>query len=295
MSFVVATFYKFFPWPDFEGQRQPLLDVCNGHDVKGTILIAHEGLNATICGTEQGVTEVKNFLESLPEVGEIRFKYSDASDSAFGKMKVKIKPEIVTIGLPEIDPTAAVGTYVQPKDWDDLIEDPDVLVIDTRNDYEYQIGTFKNAVNPQTEVFREFPEYVSSQLDPEKHKKVALFCTGGIRCEKASSYMKEAGFEDVYHLEGGIIKYLEEVPAEKSSWDGQCYVFDDRVTLRHGLVEGDHIKCGNCGMPMPPEEATSEKYEPEISCPKCFDELTPERRRRREMKRNHLLAKASTQ
>ena len=211
-------------------------------------------------------------------------------------MKVRLKQEIVTLGLPEVDPNQQVGTYVSPEDWNALICDPEVTVIDTRNDYEVDIGTFQKAQNPQTESFRHFPDYVRHHLDPSKHKKVALFCTGGIRCEKASSLLLAQGFEQVYHLKGGILKYLEEVPTEESLWEGECFVFDERVAVRHGLAEGTYEMCLSCGMPISDKDKASPKYESGISCPHCFDTLTEDKIIRLQEKRRQLeLAKKRTE
>ena len=237
---VVAALYKFVRLPDFAEKQEPLLSYCQSQGVKGTILLAAEGINGTITGSRQAVDSVLTFLRSDPRLSDLEAKESYTETQPFERMKVRLKPEIVTMGLPEVDPNQQVGTYVSPEEWNDLICDPDVIVIDTRNDYEVNIGTFKKAQNPQTKSFREFPEYVSQNLDPKQHKKVALFCTGGIRCEKASSFMISQGFAEVYHLKGGILKYLESVPTESSLWEGECFVFDERVAVRHGLESGSH-------------------------------------------------------
>ena len=233
---VVAALYKFVHLPDFAERREPILDYCVTQGIKGTILLAEEGINGTIAGSRAAIDAVLTFLRSDPRLTDLEHKESIADTHPFERMKVKLKQEIVPLGVPEIDPNQKVGTYVTPEEWNEIISDPDVVVIDTRNDYEVQIGTFKGAINPQTKAFREFPDYVRQHLDPSKHKKVAMFCTGGIRCEKASSFMLEEGFEEVYHLKGGILKYLEEVPTQKSLWEGECFVFDQRVAVRHGLV-----------------------------------------------------------
>jgi len=289
MKYTLATFYKFYEWPEFEEYKDALVSRCKELEIKGTILLAAEGINATITGSDESVKKILNYLQSTEKPGDFEVKFSYSDDEPFKRLKIKLKREIVTMGVTEVDPKQAVGKYVTPAEWDKLTSDPNVTVIDTRNDYEVEIGTFKNATNPNTETFRDFPEYVKNNLDPEKNQKVALFCTGGIRCEKATSYMIENGFDEVYHLEGGILKYLEQVPEEKSSWEGECYVFDDRVTVVHNLEQGTHSKCTGCGMPLSPEELESEQYEEEICCPKCFDMMTPERRRRREMRKSQLL------
>ncbi|BAZ54029.1 rhodanese domain-containing protein [Nostoc sp. NIES-4103] len=281
---VVATLYKFVKLPDFADKQDPLLSYCLAQGVKGTILLAAEGINGTIAGSRQAIDSVLSFLRSDPRLQDIEHKESYTNTPPFERMKVRLKREIVTLGLPEVDPNQQVGTYVSPVEWNDLISDPEVTVIDTRNDYEVNIGTFKGAQNPQTETFREFPEYVRHNLDSNKHKKVALFCTGGIRCEKASSFMLAQGFSEVYHLKGGILKYLEEVPAEESLWEGECFVFDERVAVRHGLAEGTHELCFCCGRPISEEDKLSPKYEEGISCAYCFDSLTGEKRVRQQEK-----------
>ena len=281
---VVAALYKFVRLPDFAENQEPLLSYCQSQGVKGTILLAAEGINGTITGSRQAVDSVLTFLRSDPRLSDLEAKESYTETQPFERMKVRLKPEIVTMGLPEVDPNQQVGTYVSPEEWNDLICDPDVIVIDTRNDYEVNIGTFKKAQNPQTKSFREFPEYVSQNLDPKQHKKVALFCTGGIRCEKASSFMISQGFAEVYHLKGGILKYLESVPTESSLWEGECFVFDERVAVRHGLESGSHELCFCCGHPISATDKTSPKYEEGISCPHCCDKLTAEKRVRQQEK-----------
>jgi UPF0176 protein len=238
---VVATFYKFVKLPDFADKKNPLMSFCREKDIKGTILLAKEGINGTIWGTRQGIDEVLELLRSDSRLANLEHKESHTDSSPFKRMKVKLKKEIVTIGLPEVDPNQTVGTYVNAKDWNQLISDPEVFVIDTRNEYEVAIGTFKGAIDPQTDSFREFPQYVEQNFDPVKHKKVAMFCTGGIRCEKASSLMLSKGFQEVYHLKGGILKYLEEVPSEESLWEGECFVFDDRLAVKEGSIEEERI------------------------------------------------------
>jgi UPF0176 protein len=281
---VVAALYKFVSLPDYQQLQQRLLNFCQQQGIKGTILLAAEGINGTIAGSRTGIDQVLGFLRSDTRLADLEHKESYTNTSPFEKMKVRLKKEIVTLGLPIVNPNEKVGKYVEPKEWNDLISDPEVTVIDTRNDYEVSIGTFKRAENPQTEIFREFPEFVSQNLDPKKHKKVALFCTGGIRCEKATSYMLSQGFEEVYHLKGGILKYLEEVPQEESLWEGECFVFDERVAVRHGLQEGSYELCFCCGHPIADEDKTSPQYEEGISCPHCFDALTEDKRVRQQEK-----------
>ena len=260
--------------------RGPLAKVACAHGVRGTILIAPEGINGTIAGTREGIDAVLAHIKSLPGCADLEWKESAASEMPFNRMKVRLKREIVTMGQPQVDPTASVGRYVNPEDWNALISDPDVILVDTRNDYEYQVGTFKNAVNPNTESFREFPQYVKEQLDPQKHKKVAMFCTGGIRCEKSTAYLKEQGFDEVYHLEGGILKYLEDVPAEESLWEGECFVFDNRVTVNHQLEKGEYDQCHACRRPITELDKRHQHYQQGVSCHHCFDELSADQKQR---------------
>jgi UPF0176 protein len=273
MPDVVAAFYKFVHLPDFAGKREPLLAFCQAQDLKGTILLAEEGINGTIAGSRAAIDRLLTLLKSDPRLADLEAKESLTDSRTFDRMKVKLKKEIVTLGLPDVKPSENVGTYVAPKDWNAVIADPEVTVIDVRNDYEVGIGSFVRAENPQTDSFREFPEYVRSNLNPAQHKKVALFCTGGIRCEKASSYMLSQGFEEVYHLQGGILKYLEEVSAESSLWQGECFVFDQRVAVVQGVQDGSYEMCLACGHPISPEEMQSPEYEEGVSCPYCVEKL----------------------
>ncbi|WP_199508484.1 MULTISPECIES: rhodanese-related sulfurtransferase [unclassified Psychrobacter] len=292
-NIVVAALYKFTPFAEFEQYREPILNTMLEHGVKGTLLIAHEGINGTISGTRAGIDAVLNYLRSIEAIGEFVFKESYTDSQPFYRTKVKLKKEIVTMGVEGIDPLQSVGRYVKPHEWNALISDPDVVLIDTRNDYEVQIGTFENAINPETETFREFPEYVAKTLDPSKHKKVAMFCTGGIRCEKSTAYMRQQGFEEVYHLEGGILKYLEEVPAEESMWKGDCFVFDNRVAVNHNLEKSDYDQCYACRMPITKADQESPAYVKGESCPHCIDKATEEQKARfRERERQMQLAKA---
>jgi UPF0176 protein len=277
---VVCALYKFVELPDYQQLRQPLFDVMDNNQVRGTLLLAGEGINGTIAGSRFAVDTVVNWLKSDPRLTEIDCKESFTDIPPFNRTKVKLKNEIVTMGIEGIDPKQVVGTYVAPKDWNSLISDPEVLLIDTRNDYEYQVGTFKNAINPSTESFREFPQYVKDHLDPKKHKKVAMFCTGGIRCEKSTAYLKEQGFDEVYHLKGGILKYLEEVPEQETLWQGECFVFDERVTVNLKLEKGDYDQCNACRMPITEADKASNTYEKGVSCPHCYDKNTPEQKQR---------------
>jgi UPF0176 protein len=277
---VVCAMYKFVSLEDFEDIKPPLLAFMLEHDVRGTLLLAKEGINGTVSGTRASIDALLAYLKQDERLANISYKESFTDEQPFLRTRVKLKKEIVTMGVEGIDPNHIVGTYVKPKDWNALISDPEVLVVDTRNDYEYQVGTFKHALNPDTETFREFPDYVKQNLDPEKHKKVAMFCTGGIRCEKSTAYMKEQGFEEVYHLEGGILKYLEEVPEEETLWEGECFVFDERVTVNHALEKGKYDQCNACRMPITKEEQQSEKFVHGVSCPHCFDKTTDEQKAR---------------
>jgi UPF0176 protein len=294
MVLVVATFYKFVRLPDFTEKRLSLLSYCQAQGIRGTILLAAEGINGTIAGSRQAIDAVLLWLASDPRLADLEFKESLADKMPFDRLKVRLKQEIVTLGHPEADPIQQVGTYVEPKDWNALISDPEVTVIDTRNTYEVEIGTFKGAQNPATASFREFPAYVQTHLDPQIHRKVAMFCTGGIRCEKASAFLLSQGFPEVYHLKGGILKYLEEVPAEDSLWQGECFVFDQRVAVQQGLELGTHELCRSCGYPLSEADKASPHYQEGICCPYCFDRLTPEKRSRQEMKQRQIKRQDNT-
>jgi UPF0176 protein len=291
-SFTVAALYRFARLPHYETLREPLAQLCCGNGIKGTLLLAAEGINGTVAGSAEAIKKLIQRIEAEPELKGLELKYSYASEMPFHRMKVKLKKEIVTLGVPEIDPLKSVGTYVAPKDWNGLISDPDTVVIDTRNDYEVAIGTFRGAVDPRTKTFREFPEWVEEHRKELEGKKIAMFCTGGIRCEKATAYVKGLGFDEVYHLKGGILKYLEEVPPEESRWDGECFVFDERVSVGHGLKEGETELCRACRHPITPEERLSQYYREGVSCSHCYHERTDEDRARyAERHRQVLLAK----
>ena len=277
---VVAALYHFARLDDFTELQAPLRALCERHGVRGTLLLAREGVNGTISGPRDGIDAVLAWLRADPRLATLEHKESFSDRHPFLRLKVKLKQEIVTLGVPFVDPTAVVGTYVDPQDWNALISDPEVVVIDTRNDYEVAIGTFQGAIDPKTATFREFPQYVSEHLDPARHRKVAMFCTGGIRCEKASSYMRQQGFAEVYHLKGGILKYLEEVPEDQSLWQGECFVFDERVGVTHGLKEGVAGLCHGCRRAVTPEGRQSSKYEEGVSCEVCHDSLSDDQRSR---------------
>ena len=277
---VVCALYRFVELLNYEEIQTPLLNILNANQVKGTLLLASEGINGTIAGEQEGIDNVLNWLKSDPRLAHLTAKFSFDTENPFYRTKVKLKKEIVTMGIEGIDPNRTVGTYVKAKDWNALISDPEVLLVDTRNDYEISIGTFENAVNPQTTNFREFPQYVKENLDPSKHKKVAMFCTGGIRCEKSTAYLKEQGFDEVYHLEGGVLKYLEEVPEEETMWKGECFVFDNRVSVNHKLEKGQYDQCYGCRLPITEEDKKSEKYMQGVSCHQCHDSLSEEQKQR---------------
>ncbi len=295
-TFTVAAMYKFTALPDFEALQGPLQAVCRENGVMGTILLAEEGLNGTIAGPEKGIKAAIDHIQSDNRFDGMSLKYSYAEHMPFHRMKVRLKKEIVTLGKPIADPNRQVGTYVKPEDWNELISDPEVIVVDTRNDYEVAIGTFEGAEDPKTASFREFPDWVEAlktRAHNTKKPKVAMFCTGGIRCEKASSYMKAEGFDDVYHLEGGILKYLENVPEEESLWQGECFVFDQRVSVEHGLKPGNYDMCHACRRPISEEEKAAPEYERGVSCPHCFDALSPEQKARFSSRQKQIdLAKA---
>jgi UPF0176 protein len=250
MTVTVTAFYKFVSIADPSGLRETLLALADDCGIKGTILLAPEGINSTVSGPDPGIRRLLAFLRADPRFADLVSKESYTDEIPFGRLKVKVKREIVTMRQPDADPSKRVGTYVKPEDWNTLVSDPDVLVLDTRNAYEVAIGTFKGAVDPVTASFSEFPDFVAANLDPEKHKRVAMFCTGGIRCEKASAFMLGQGFPEVYHLEGGILKYLETIPPQQSLWQGECFVFDERVALEHGVKPGTHVMCESCGFPI---------------------------------------------
>jgi len=270
-NIVVAALYKFVTLEDYAALREPLLAVMLANGVKGTLLLAEEGINGTVSGSRAGIDALLAWLHRDPRLVDVDHKESYCAEQPFQRSKVKLKREIVTLGVPGVDPNRAVGTYVEAQDWNALISDPEVLLIDTRNDYEVAIGTFAGAIDPQTKTFREFPEYVQQHFDPTRHKKVAMFCTGGIRCEKASSYMLGQGFAEVFHLKGGILKYLEEVPPQQSLWRGDCFVFDNRVSVRHDLSEGEFERCHGCGDPVSPADRQSAHYLQGVSCPRCWE------------------------
>ena len=277
---VVAAMYRFVSLPNYQALREPILETCLSLGIKGTLLLAHEGINGTVSGTRERMSQLLNYLRALPGLEALEHKESYYQEKPFYRMKVKLKKEIVTMGVEGIDPNVVVGRYVEPKDWNELISDPDVVLVDTRNDYEFEIGTFEGALDPKTTTFREFPAYVEKNMDPAKHKKVAMFCTGGIRCEKATAYMLEQGFDEVYHLKGGILKYLEEVPETESKWQGECFVFDNRVSVNHRLEKGQYDQCHGCRHPITEEQKLDFRYQKGVCCPRCYDQLTEDQKLR---------------
>ena len=275
-QFLTAAFYKFVDLPDYVGRKAPLLAFCEEHGVKGLILLAREGINSTIAGAPQDVHAVLNYLRSDPLLADMQHKESFCETAPFYRMKVRLKKEIVTMQVPDISPTRMAGTYVKPADWNALISDPDVVVVDTRNDYEVDLGTFAHAINPQIKTFSELPSWVQNSRAlgtadgvGGKKPKVAMFCTGGIRCEKSTAYMRAQGFDEVYHLEGGILKYLETIAPEQSLWQGECFVFDERVSVGHGLIPGQHSLCRACRQPLEDGATASPLFEAGVSCPRC--------------------------
>ena len=277
---VVSALYHFVVLDDYQDMRKPLYDFMVDNHIKGTVLLAREGINGTVAGIQSAIDRLHDHLRSDLRLKELRTKESYDETMPFYRTRVKLKKEIVTMGVQDIDPNHIVGTYVKPEDWNALISDPDVVLVDTRNDYEVAIGTFKNALNPETETFRQFPDYVKHNMDPKKHKKVAMFCTGGIRCEKSTAYLKMQGFEEVYHLQGGILKYLETVSEDETLWDGECFVFDNRVSVDHQLNKGSYDQCHACRLPITEEDKQSTKYIQGVSCPTCYDKKTAEQRQR---------------
>ena len=279
-QYVTCAMYKFVALPHFESLRAPLLEAMTSNQIFGTLLLAAEGINGTVAGTREGIDNLLHWINQQPGLENIDSKESYDDKIPFYRTKVKLKKEIVTMGVEGIDPKRTVGTYVKPEDWNDLISDPDVVLVDTRNDYEVQVGTFKNAIDPKTTSFREFPEWSKNNLDAEKNKKVAMFCTGGIRCEKSTAFLKEQGFEEVYHLQGGILKYLEKVPESESLWQGECFVFDNRVTVDHNLNSGSYDQCHACRMPISEYEKTLDSYIEGVSCLHCHNKVSEQQLKR---------------
>ena len=267
--FVVCALYRFVRLEDYQALRDPLQALLTQHGIRGTLLLAPEGINGTVAGSRTGIDTLRAWLDRDTRLAGIDCKESFADVMPFKRTKVRLKREIVTLDVAGIDPNRDAGTYVEPAEWNALISDPEILLIDSRNDYEVRVGSFRNAVNPNTSSFREFPAFVESQLNRERHKKIAMFCTGGIRCEKSTAYLKQQGFEEVFHLKGGILKYLEVVKQEDSLWEGECFVFDERITVNHALQPGQYRQCHACRMPLSPTEVADSRYEHGVSCPHC--------------------------
>ncbi|MFB2530569.1 rhodanese-related sulfurtransferase [Paracoccus sp. p3-h83] len=296
MSYVVAALYHFARLPNAADRRAPLLALCKAQGICGSLLLAPEGVNGTIAGPRAGIDAVLAHLRGWPGFAGLIHKESTAATAPFGRMKVRLKREIVTMGQPDVDPTAAVGHYVAPEDWNALITAPDVAVIDTRNDYEVAIGTFAGAIDPGTASFRDFPAWWQANAHRFHNKRIAMFCTGGIRCEKSTNYLIAQGVEQVFHLQGGILKYLEEVPQDDSLWQGACFVFDERVSLIHGLRTGDHSLCRACRRPLDAADRADPRYEEGVTCPHCAATQTEaDRTRFRERQRQVALAAARGQ
>ncbi len=296
MSFTVAALYRFTPFEDPDALRGALRDACAAHGVFGTLLLAREGINGTIAGPADGIAAVLAQIRALPGCDALEVKESRAAEMPFKRLKVRVKPEIVTMGQPGVDPRAAVGRYISPADWNALISAPDVAVIDTRNDYEVEIGSFEGAIDPGTERFRDFPAWWAENQDRLAGKRIAMFCTGGIRCEKSTALLRQHGFEEVYHLRGGILKYLEEIPRSESLWEGECFVFDERVTVNHALEQGSYGQCHACRMPVTRADMASDSYSAGVSCPHCIDRVTDAQRSRfAERERQVQLAEARGQ
>ncbi len=277
---VVSAFYHFTPFPEFETLQEPIQSELSAHGIFGTVLLAKEGINGTIAGSREGINDVMKYLRGLPGCATLEHKESSASEMPFYRLKVRLKKEVVAMGVPDANPNNQVGTYVDPKDWNALISEPDVVVIDTRNDYEVSIGAFEGATDPETKTFRDFPSWFHENREALDGKKVAMYCTGGIRCEKATSLLKLEGIEDVYHLKGGILKYLETVPETDSKWQGECFVFDNRVSVGHGLKQGSYDMCHACRRPITEEDKKSPHFVPGVSCDHCYDKSSTEQKAR---------------
>jgi UPF0176 protein len=291
--YTIAALYHFTRFADPAALKEPLLDLCKTKDIKGSLLLAREGINGTIAGPRAGIDAVLAHIRAMPGCGDLEWKEATSNDAPFGRMKVRLKKEIVTMGQPDVDPKARVGHYVEPEEWNALIQSDDVVVIDTRNDYEVEIGTFEGAIDPKTTSFREFPAWWEENKDRFHNKRVAMFCTGGIRCEKSTNYLLGQGVPEVYHLKGGILRYLEEIPEDRSTWNGECFVFDNRVSVGHGLKEGPHKLCHGCRRPLLPQDTDRPEYEAGVSCHQCINETTEhDKARFRERQKQMQLARA---
>ena len=281
---IIASFYKFIDWSDFQEKKPVLEKICRQNNIVGTILLAPEGINGTISGSQEEILTTIEELKKDSRLSDLESKFAEALGETFKRMKVKLKKEIVSMGKENVNPGQITGTHVSEEEWNQIIQDPNTLIVDTRNEYEHAIGSFEGSVNPKTNSFRQFPKWVEKQLKPlmekQNKKKVAMFCTGGIRCEKASSYLLQEGYEEVFQLQGGILKYLENIEPKNSLWEGECFVFDERVSIQHGLVEGNYSMCHACRMPIDDIDIKSKKYIEGISCPNCYDIHSDERKQR---------------
>ncbi len=277
---IVCALYRFVGLDDYEQMRAPLLAQLKAHEIRGTLLLASEGINGTVSGSPDAIAALKHWFAQDPRLQGMTYKESEVDRQPFYRTKVKLKKEIVTLGVETVDPRKEVGQYVEPEHWNELITDPEVVLIDTRNDYEVSLGTFRGALNPNTATFRDFPEFVEANLDPKQHRKVAMFCTGGIRCEKSTAFLKQKGFSEVYHLRGGILNYFDKVPEAESLWEGECFVFDNRVTVNHALLPGTYRLCAACRMPLSAEDRQSLAFVNGVSCPHCLREKSIEQRTR---------------
>ncbi len=286
--FTIAALYHFTPVSDTAKMQILIREKCELLEIKGTLLLASEGINGTVAGSSSNIDALLKFLTGMKEFSGLEWKLSHSPDEPFGKLKVRLKREIVTMGQPDVDPLGSVGHYVEPEDWNDLITADDVVVIDTRNDYEVAIGTFEGAIDPKTKSFREFPAWWEKNKQRFANHRVAMFCTGGIRCEKSTSFLRNQGVDEVYHLKGGILKYLETVPPEQTTWNGECFVFDGRVSVGHGLKIGPHQLCFGCRRPIMPEDVKHEQFELGVSCHQCFDETSEEDKARFRMRQKQI-------
>ena len=284
----VISFYKFVKINNPKKLRKSLLDILLNEDVVGTFLIAKEGINATVSGSDISLKKIMKFLDKQKGFNDIEYKHSCSIKRVFKRLKIKVKDEIVALGKKEIDPSKTTGNYIEPRNWNKLIADPDVLLIDTRNTYEIKIGTFLGAENPNIKNFRDFPNFVKKKLNSKKNQKIAMFCTGGIRCEKASSYLLEKGFKDVYQLKGGILKYLEQNTKKNSRFKGECFVFDERVSVNKKLKNGKYQQCYACRMPISKDDISSIHYKKGISCPHCFSKTSKRQKNRFAERQNQI-------
>lgn len=289
---VIAALYRFVQLDDYESLRQPLLRCMLDNEVRGTLLLAAEGINGTVSSSRKGIDNLLDYLRQDPRLRDFDCKFSYDGERPFYRSRVKLKREIVTMGIDHLDPSMA-GTYVEPADWNELISEPGMTLVDTRNDYESAIGSFEGAIQPNTASFRDFPAYAANNLDPRKHRKIAMFCTGGIRCEKSTAYLRQQGFGEVYHLKGGILNYLAQVPESESLWQGECFVFDTRVSVNHALEKGSYDQCHACRLPITEVDKASDRYQTGVSCPACFERKSETQRNRfREREKQVRLARA---